>query len=124
RSEDVEEVLGMLIDPFMTVRTTFEALADADLQFRPAQSSDGTEVEVGQSSINRLLNSPDRTLSQTAWESYADGYLSMQNTFASNLAVAIKGDVLAARVRRYDSSLEAALFENNIPTEEIGRAHV
>ena len=117
RSEDVEEVLGMLIDPFMTVRTTFEALADADLQFRPAQSSDGTEVEVGQSSINRLLNSPDRTLRRTAWESYADGYLSMQNTFASNLAVAIKGDVLAARARRYGSALEAALFEDNIPTE-------
>lgn len=116
RSAEVEELLGMLSDPLMTVRSTFDALADADLQFRPAHTGDGEEVEVGQGSLNRLLNSRDRTLRQTAWESYSDAYLAFQNTFASNLNVNIKGDVLQARARRYNSSLEAALFENNIPT--------
>lgn len=117
RSAEVEEILGMLSDPFMAVRTTADALTDADLDFRPAQTSTGEEVEVGQGNINALLNSGDRTLRRTAWESYSDGYLAFQNTLASNLAVALKGDVLNARARRYDSSLEAALFENNIPTE-------
>ena len=117
RSAEVEEVLGLSADPFRTVRTTAEALADADLTFRPAQTSSGEEVEVGQGNITHLLSSPDRTLRRTAWESYADSYLAFKNTFASNLAVAMKGDVLRARVRRYNSSLEAALFEDNIPTE-------
>ena len=39
-----------------------------------------------------------------------DAHLAFKNTMANNLAAGIKQDVLRARVRRYDSSLEAALF--------------
>jgi oligoendopeptidase F len=52
---------------------------------------------------------------RTAWESYADAHLAFKNTMANSLAAGIKQDVLRARVRRYDSSIEAALFPNNIP---------
>ena len=39
-----------------------------------------------QGSIDMLLASGDRTLRQSAWESYADGYLGVRNTLAANLA--------------------------------------
>ena len=57
----------------------------------------------------------DREVRRTAWENYADAHLAFKNTMANNLAAGIKQDVLRARVRRYDSSLEAALFPDNIP---------
>ena len=41
----------------------------------------------------------------------------MKHTLASNYSAAVKRDVFYARARRYDSSLEAALFPNNIAPE-------
>ncbi len=115
RSAEVEEVLGLLVEPFIALRQTGDLLTNADLKFKPAVSSTGREEAVAQSTINGLLNSPDRALRKTAWQHYADGYLSMKNTLASNLAAAVKADVFQARARRYPSSLEASLFRNNIP---------
>lgn len=117
RSAEVEEILGMLADPFGAVGSTAMLLANADRQFEPATGSDGTTAPVAQSTIAELMIEPDRELRRTAWEHYADGYLSCKNAFANNLATALKQDVLKARVRGHSSSLEAALFPYNIPVE-------
>lgn len=117
RSAEVEELLGALADPFGAVENTAEMLTNADIQFRPAVSSAGETHEVTQGTLNALYTSSDRETRRTAFESYTDGYLSHKNTLASNLSVAIKRDVFFARARRYSSSLEAALFNNNIPVE-------
>jgi oligoendopeptidase F len=117
RSGEVEEVLGMTADPFATVENTAEMLAAADMKFRDAVSSSGQTFTVAQGTLDKLLARPDRELRRSAWESYTDGYLAFKNTLASNLTVAIKRDVFFARARRYNSSLEAALFEHNIPVE-------
>jgi oligoendopeptidase F len=116
RSADVEEVLGLLADPAQSVMGTREALVNADLEFRPAHSSTGEEFSVAPSSIDSLLLKGDRELRRTAWESYADGFLKTRNTLASNLGVLVKLDVMNSRARRYDSALDAALFESNIPS--------
>lgn len=117
RSAEVEEILGMLADPFGATGSTAMLLANADLHFQPAIGSDGTTAPVAQSTITELVIAPDRELRRTAWENYADSYLSCKNTFANNLATALKQDVFKARVRGHDSSLEAALFPYNIPVE-------
>jgi oligoendopeptidase F len=115
RSADVEEVLGMLIDPFQTIENTSEMLVGADLKFAPAVGSDGQQHVVAQSTIGGLLSNPDREVRRTAWENYSDGYLSFKNTLANNLTAAIKTEIVSVRARRYDSALEASLFANNIP---------
>ncbi len=117
RSAEVEEVLGMMADPFLSVESTMDVLTNADMKFEPAVSSAGESFEVGQGTLDTLLSNPDRELRRTGWEHYADGYLAFKNTLASNLTVTIKRDVLFARTQRYNSALEAALFENNIPLE-------
>ena len=115
RSAEVEELLGLAADPFTAVENTAELLANADLTFQPAASSDGDRLPVNQGTFPTLLKSPDREARRTAWESYSDGYLAFKNTFASNYAAAVKRDVFYARARRHASSLEASLFEDNIP---------
>lgn len=114
RSAEVEEVLALAGDPFQAVNNTEQMLTSADLKFRPATSSDGQSLEVIQGTVETYLHGPDREARRTAWESFADGYLSMKNTLASNYSVAVKRDVFYARARRYNSSLEAALFPNNV----------
>ena len=116
RSGEVEQVLGMLSDPFGTATATHSVLADADLRFEPAVGSDGEKLEVIQGTISGLEAHPDREVRRTAWQNYADGHLAFKNTMANALSVGIKRDVFLAQVRRYDSSLDAALFGIHIPT--------
>ena len=115
RSSDVEEVLGLVRDPFSSAAATHGVLVDTDLTFAPARGTTGDEVEVAQGNINALLTDPDRDLRRTAWESYADAHLAFRNTLANCLASGVKQDVFMARARRYASSLEAALEPNHIP---------
>ncbi|MBZ0275304.1 MAG: oligoendopeptidase F family protein, partial [Anaerolineae bacterium] len=115
RSAEVEQLLGVVNDPFSAMANTAGLLVNGEIQFRPASATDGGSVQVGQSNIAQLLASPDREIRRTAWESYNDGYLAFQNTLASNLTAAIKRDVFFARARNYNSSLEASLAPNNIP---------
>ncbi|MDX1994794.1 MAG: oligoendopeptidase F [bacterium] len=121
RSAEVEEVLGMVSDPFATVQTTYTQLTNADLKFAPAVADvtdeDGVEHEVTQGTLGRYLSSSDRGLRRSAWENYMDGHLAFKNTLASSLLTSVKQDVFRARVRGYPTCLEASLFENNIPVE-------
>jgi oligoendopeptidase F len=117
RSHEVEEVLGMVRTPFSAVEATARILTNAEIVFEPAGPAHGEPIPIGQGNIQQLLSSPDRALRRSAWENYADGYLAFQNTLASNFGAAIKQDVFMARARRFDSALEAALFEDNIPVD-------
>ena len=117
RSAEVEQVLGLAGDVFGGPYTTYSALTDSDIAFRPARPSSGEPIEVTQGSIDALLAQPDRTLRRSAWESYADGYLGVRNALAANLATAVKQDVFGMRVRGHASTLEASLARTNVPTE-------
>lgn len=115
RSEEVEEVLGLAADAFQGTGSTFSKLTDSDFQFTPVIAG-GEERPVTQGTIDELLNSPNRDVRRAAWENYHDQYLAYKNTLTANLATSIKQNVLTMRVRRFDSTLEMALFEDNIPT--------
>jgi oligoendopeptidase F len=117
RSGEVEELLGMLRDPFQGAETTFSMLVNSDMRFPPARSSDGVDLPVTDGTLGTRLSDPDREVRRTAWEGYYDTYLSFKNTLASNLTTSMKQDWVKARSRRHGSALEAALFEHNIPVE-------
>lgn len=117
RSAEVEELLGLLTDPFATPSTVSSLLANAELRFAPAASSTGEKLPVAQGTILALLPSQDRQTRQTAWESYQDGYLSLKKTLASNLEGQVKQYIFLARARGYRSALEARLAADNIPLE-------
>ncbi|HSR20315.1 MAG TPA: oligoendopeptidase F [Anaerolineales bacterium] len=117
RSAEVEELLGMLADPFDGPAGTASMLTNADLRFAPATTSSAKKLEVTQSSLPRLLHLPDRAARQSAWNNYMDRHLEFKNTLASNLVTSIKASVVRSRARRHESSLAASLFDSNIPVE-------
>lgn len=117
RSAEVEEILGMLADPFSNTSNTAGMLTDADFKFRNAISSEKTEVEVTQGSYAfKIMSSSDRELRRSAWESYTDQHLAYKNTLTSNLNTSLKQNIFNMHARKHDSTLEASLFNNNIPT--------
>jgi oligoendopeptidase F len=117
RSSEVEELLGMLADPFTGPASTSSLITNADFQFSPAVTSKDKKLVVTQSSIHEILNQPDRKARQTAWNHYMDRHVEFKNTLASNLTTSIKANVFYARARNHESSLAASLFEQNVPVE-------
>lgn len=121
RSSEVEELLGALLDPFATPRTVNRVLTIAETHFSPAVSSTGEEIPVAHGTVLTLLEDLDRETRRTAWENYADGYLSIQKTAANVLAGSVKQFLFLARARGYASALEASQSPNNIPVEVFHR---
>lgn len=117
RNAEVEQILGMLRDPFSSTRGTTNMLANADFKFKPARDSKNKKVELTQSTFDAILSGSDRRARQTAWENYNDQYLAFKNTLANNLATSIKQNVFNMKVRNFDSSLEATLFNGDVPVE-------
>ncbi len=116
RSSEVEEILTQVSDPLASAVSAHSVLANADMKFPPAVGAEGPE-EVAQGTIGALLASPDPSIRRTAYQSYADTHLALQNTMATSLAAGIKRDVFYARARGYASSLHAALEPAFIPPE-------
>ena len=117
RSTEVEELLGMLRDPFISTRNTTNMLANADFKFKPARDSKGKKLELNQSTYGSILHGIDRKARRTAWKHYNDKYLEFKNTLSGNLATSIKQNVFNMKARNFESSLEATLFNGNVPVE-------
>ncbi len=117
RSAEVEEVLAEAANLGDTPRAVRSALENADMVLGTIRDEAGNEVRLGQGNLQRYLRSTDRALRRAAWEQSADAYLGLRNTYAATIAGVVKRDVFYARMRRYDSSLEASLAPNAIPAE-------
>jgi oligoendopeptidase F len=117
RSAEVEELLGLVIDPLQGPSASTSMLTNADFKFKPAKDSQGIVIDITQGTFHNILHNPDRKARRTAYESYMDKYLENKNTLATNLAHSIKANVFYMRARRHESSLAASLFELNIPTD-------
>ncbi|NOR89781.1 MAG: oligoendopeptidase F, partial [Anaerolineales bacterium] len=117
RSEEVEELLGLVMDPFGGVSAASGFLRNADFVFRPGVDTHGKEVEITQGNYPKILTNPDRELRRTSWENYYDKHLAFKNTLTTTLETSIKQNLFLIRARGHASTLEAALFEHNIPVE-------
>jgi oligoendopeptidase F len=117
RSMEVEELMGMLSGPFTGPNSIFSSLTNADFKFQPAIVTDGREIPVTQGTIDAILNDSDREVRRTGWENYRDAYVAHKNTLTNTLAASVKQNVFHMRVRKHSSTLEASLFDANIPVE-------
>lgn len=95
----------------------FSFLNDADLLFADAVDSEGTPYPVTHGSYGPLIQSPDRTLRRSAFESLYSVYGQFRNTSAALLSAQMKQLQFFADARRYQSALHAALDENEIPVD-------
>lgn len=115
RSAAVEDVLALASEPLVTPWTTYSTLSNGDLTFAPASDSNGQSHTVAQGNFEELLCSPDRTLRESTWNSFADGFLQLKNTFAALFVGNVQHNVFIARARKYPNALTASLDRSNLP---------
>jgi oligoendopeptidase F len=113
-AEGVIAAMGELTEaPYIIWQNT----TAADIVFEPVKDENGNLVPMSVAAMQRLLQSPDRSVRQAAYESAAKAFLAHKRTIAAAMATAQKRDVILAKLRKYPSALHAALNEGHLPVE-------
>ena len=92
----------------------FSLLNDADMTYPDATDSKGETHPVTHGNYVSLLQSADRTLRQSAFQSLYSVYGQFRNTCAAILGAQMKQLQFFADARRYPSALHAALAETEV----------
>ena len=114
-SEPEERILALGAAALNGYDDTFSQLTDVDMKFGVLIDDTGREKPLTQSSFSSFLVKRDARLRQRAFEQFYVEFQDHQYTLASSLAYSVKADVFRARARNYPSSLQAALFPDDVP---------
>ena len=116
-SAEGEELLASAGSMGQAPGSIFSLLNNADLTFADAVDSQGSRHPVTHGSYIPLMESPDRTLRESAFRSLYAGYGALKNTCSAVLSAQMKQLQFFAEARRYPSALHAALAETEVPVE-------
>jgi len=116
-SEPEERILalsGMVNGVPQSVYSTF---SNAEMPSPEVTLTDGSKVLIGSSEYNRFRASGNRADREIVFDAYWKNFAKFKATYGEMLYGNVKADMFSAKARHYESSLEAALYPNNIPTE-------
>lgn len=114
-SPELEKVVAMASEMGRTPYQVHSMLDDADIKYPSVQDEEGNEVQLTKGRYFKLLQSKDRRVRKEAFEKFYSPYENHKNTFATALDANIKADMFNAKVRNYNSTLEASLNTDHIP---------
>ncbi len=110
-----EEILAGMGEVAQAPENIFSMLTNGDMVFPNIKDESGKDVELSEERYYRLIRSKDRGVRKNAFEGIHRTYGSFKNTLAASYSASVKEDAFSSRIRRYGSSVEAALDENRIP---------
>ncbi|WP_443712677.1 oligoendopeptidase F [Ruminococcus sp.] len=114
-SEAEEKILALTGEMGQSPENIYSMFSDADLRFPDAVDKDGKAHQVTHGSYIPLVQSEDRVLRKSAFESMYSTFDKFKNTCAATLSAQVKAVNFYAKARKYDSSLEAALDGTEVP---------
>lgn len=110
-----ENILAQMSEVTGATNDVFKMLNNADMTFGSVIDEDGDEVTLTHGNYITFMESHDRNLRKKAFTNMYEAYKKLNNTLATNYNYNVKTDVVSSRIRKYDSSLAAALNGGNIP---------
>jgi len=114
-SMEEENIMAQLSEVTGATDSIFTMLNNADLKFGSIRDEDGDEVTLTHGNYITFMRSKDRDVRKAAFEHCYEAYKGLINTIAANYSFNVKKDVVKSRIRKYDSSRQAALSGDNIP---------
>ena len=114
-SEPEERILALGSVALSGYDDSFSQLTDVDMKFGVLTDEAGRERALTQSSFSSFLVKRDPELRKRAFHQFYSEFQDHQYTLAASLAYSVKADVFRARARHYPSTLEAALFPDDMP---------
>ncbi len=115
-----EELMSLASRVAAAPADAYSALSTADAQFRTITLSTGESVQVSYSQYRRLLATcRDQADRRAAYEALYDTYGASLNTYATLYNGVMQREWFDARARGYATTLDAALYGNDIPTSVV-----
>lgn len=114
-SSEQEHILASLGEVLDAPDEIFSALNDVDMTFGEVKNDDGDTVPVTHGNFTRLLESDNRDVRANTYYSLYNEYMKHNHTLATAYNYNVKRTCLVSKLRKYDSSLDAALSSNRIP---------
>ncbi len=116
-SAEEEALLARAEELAVQPTNIFSMFDDADLTFDDAVDSESKTHKLTSGSFVPLLMDADRVLRESAFKQLYSRFGEFRNTSAAILTSQVKNLQFFSSSRKYASSLEAALAENEIPVE-------
>lgn len=117
-SEEKERLLSYFSQFMSSSSDIYAELSISDIKWNTVKFSTGEELTVSNGVYSKILstnrNQNDRKL---AFEALYDSYNNSKNTFAAIYRAIVQKNVASSRARNYESCLDKALENKNIPRE-------
>lgn len=113
-SEKEERLFALQMEANETAQKTFSMLTNVDMDFGTIQTDKGEEP-LSQSTYSVFLENPKQEIREKAYKKFYKGFDTHKNTIASLYAGSVKLDIYKSRARGYNSSIEAALYQDKVP---------
>jgi len=114
-SEQEERLLAMIGEISVSPKNIYSMLNNADIKFPKIEDKEGNKIEITKGNFIKLLENKDRELRKKAFIGLYSSYKDLINTLGTTLTSSVKKDNFYSKVRKYNSALEAALHDDNIP---------
>jgi len=111
---EAESVLAATGDMLSQPFNVFQQIAEAELPY-PTVEIGGQKVRLTQAAYEKYRTSDDRAVRKAVFDAFWTAFKAYQGTFGSNLTSQVIGDVFSARARRFETALQQALFDENMP---------
>jgi len=113
-SEKEERLFALQTESMETPSKAFEQLTNVDLTFENVKTPEG-EKQLSNSTWSIFMQNTNREVRKDAFTKFYKTYDEHKNTIASLYAGSVNQDIYKARARGYKSSLEKALYKDNVP---------
>ena len=113
-SAEMEKLVALTSEMSQGPSDTYSIFNNADLTFPETEGENGEKVRLTHGRFISLLESSDRTVRKNAFKKYYATYEQFLNTLASIYNNQVKQQIFHATARKYNSTLEAAVDENNV----------
>ena len=116
-SKKEEKLLSNISDMFSTSNDVFTIFKNTELQYSTIKLQSGEDVLLNEPTYKELIESNIREDRKLAFDSLWATYESYKGTFSKLMYKFVKQSSTMCKLRKYESSLQASLFSDNIPTE-------
>ena len=113
-SDNEEKLISNLEKALDSSSTTYESLTDTDMTYGNIIDENGESVELTDSNYNKYIKSNDRRVRKEAFNELYRVYSNFKNTICSTIKGNIEANTSIAKIRGYNSAIEASLFSDNI----------
>ena len=115
-SRDCENILSLGGQVFGGFQEIFTMINNADLAF-PEIEVNGEKIKLSHGMYSVYMDSKDRKVRETAFKAFYKAFRDVLNTITATYAGNVNKDVFLTKARKYNSCLERALENEDVPAE-------